>query len=665
MDMRPHAPWLLVLLATLVLLAAPSCAVSVPSSDGAAGPDGGAPGSADLKGVVSLQVTPSSASLTLVYGASIAPATQQLTAIATYDDGHTEDVTQSVYWTIDSDAATVSAGLFRGQAAGQFQVKAGGSRASATASITVKLTGEWVDPGVQAARAGLDQAPGGAAPSIAYPLDGALFPAKFGPLQFQMVPNASTQTVGRVEISGDLIDLRAYLPCAPIAQPAIPGACTLTLPSELEPHLIGASEAERLGERVRLSGEDGTGVVESAPIEVRWSREPLHGGLYFWSAQPVGQGGKNKLMRYDLDQPLAGPQVYFTDDDTKTLEPQTQYSQPCFGCHSISLDGTKIGLTFGGSVPSLFALLDVATKKPLVAGNDKSLRISDGDASGFKASTGYATQTVFSRDATVIIQAFRGQLVQRAADATLAQQGTPLFTSTLDPLGEKATQPFWSATGDLFAFTSWVPQPGDQLTGDIVPGGQLWVVPIGADGSFGAPAVLAPRAPNRTRYNPAISDDSQWIAFNESRCDGPGTPQSSNWGLGACDSYDDPSARVQLISAHGGTPVDLARANGDGSWTSSVPRFSPSHGSHRGKSLYWIAFSSRRPYGAVLPGWDGGASVVTEPQLWFAAVAVDPSGTLSGDPSFAPVWMPQQNEGNGPARGNHVPQWVKKAVVLK
>ena len=668
--MRCHAPRFLVLLASvLVALGGAGCAKSGPPPDESAddaGSDG--PGSADLQGLVSLSITPKSASLTLVYGSPIAPATQQLTAMGTFEDGSTKDVTRSVLWTIDSPLATIGTGLFSAQAAGQFQVAAGVSPASATATIIVKLTGEWVDPSAQGAKAGLDQMPGGSPPTIAYPIDGALFPAKLAPLEFQMVPNGSNgnaQTAGRVAIVGDLIDVRAYLPCAPIAQPSIPGACALTLPPEFESQLAGASEAEHLSERVRLSMADGSALVESAPIDVRWSSDTLQGGLYFWSAQPVGQGGKNELMRYDLDQPLASPEVYYTDDDTKKLEPQTQSSPPCFGCHSISLDGTKIGLTFGGSVPSLFALLDVATKKPLTAGTEKSLRISDGDAPGFQASKGYATQTVFSREGNVIIQAFRGQLVQRAADATLADQGAPLFMSTLDPLGEKATQPFWSASGDLFAFASWVPLPGDQLTGDIVTGAQLWTVPVGADGSFAAPTVLVPRVAGRTEYNPAISDDSQWIAFNESRCDGPPTPQSSNWGLGACDSYDDPSARVKLVSAKGGSPVDLARANGAQSWTSSVPRFSPSHGTHRGKSLYWIAFSSRRPYGAKLPGWDGGASAVTEPQLWFAAVAVDAAGALAGDPSFAPVWMPQQNEVDGTPRGNHVPQWVKKAVQIK
>jgi len=88
-----------------------------------------------------------------------------------------------------------------------------------------------------------------------------------------------------------------------------------------------------------------------------------------------------------------------------------------------------------------------------------------------------------------------------------------------------------------------------------------------------------------------------------------------------------------------------------------------------------IAFSSRRAYGATLAGSANGS---TPPQLWFAAVTVDASGALTGDPSFAPAWLPKQNSatpeiladgglaqtlgGSGTPTGNHIPQWVVQYV---
>jgi hypothetical protein len=129
------------------------------------------------------------------------------------------------------------------------------------------------------------------------------------------------------------------------------------------------------------------------------------------------------------------------------------------------------------------------------------------------------------------------------------------------------------------------------------------------------------------------------------------------------------------VSTKGGTPVYLTNASQNDTWSNSWPRFAPPPPSgvtdtFQGTNLYWIAFSSRHPYGATLPGSNNPAQTSqppgypsnTEPQLWFAAVTVDASGMITGDPSWAPVWMPQQNPAG--VRGNHTPQWVSKAVAV-
>jgi hypothetical protein len=94
---------------------------------------------------------------------------------------------------------------------------------------------------------------------------------------------------------------------------------------------------------------------------------------------------------------------------------------------------------------------------------------------------------------------------------------------------------------------------------------------------------------------------------------------------------------------------------------SSWPRFSPDHGTFRGKRLYWIAFSSVRPYGLQL-----NQSGTTVPQLWFAAVSVPEHESFdTGDPSFPPAWLPGQDPDPAAPTGNHVPQWVSTAVPLQ
>jgi hypothetical protein len=164
-----------------------------------------------------------------------------------------------------------------------------------------------------------------------------------------------------------------------------------------------------------------------------------------------------------------------------------------------------------------------------------------------------------------------------------------------------------------------------------------------------------------TSYYPAITGDDQWVVFNQSSCSGP-KGVDIYYGADSCDGYDDPSAQLRLISAGGGNVLPLANANGSTpNWTNSWPRISPTAGTFRGKPLYWVAFSSRRPYGVKTPGSTDGS---TKPQLWVSAIIPG----LRDDPSFAPVWIPDQDDkatdGSLVVTGNHVPQWVVKAVPL-
>jgi hypothetical protein len=256
------------------------------------------------------------------------------------------------------------------------------------------------------------------------------------------------------------------------------------------------------------------------------------------------------------------------------------------------------------------------------------------------------------------------------------------------------TQPYWSYDGSLLTFASWVPNltiphtyDPEDINGNEIPGAQIWTA-TSTGTTFGTPSVLVPRVSGMTEYYPTISEDSAFVAFDESSCSGPATPSADGYGASPCDSYDDLSGHLRLVSASGGTPVDLDKASQRTSgwpmtstWTNSWPRFAPPAPSgtppstFQGKTLYWIAFSSRLPYGATLAGSQAGT---TPPQIWFAAIAVDPSGALTVDPSFAPVWLPQQNSatpeilingmtsqtlgGNGKPTGNHVPQWVYQYV---
>jgi hypothetical protein len=269
----------------------------------------------------------------------------------------------------------------------------------------------------------------------------------------------------------------------------------------------------------------------------------------------------------------------------------------------------------------------------------------------------------------VMMQSVQSTLWLRSADANLSNVlPSALFTGDLG--SDVASTPFWSPKGDFVAFTGWVPNTAMTATndpnntnGDETPNAEIWITSVTGDSTFGTPTKLVPQVAGKSEYYPAISDDSLFVVFNESSCDGPGPPNGEVYGLSPCDGYDDASATVRMVSTAGGQPVYLTNASQNDTWSNSWPRFAPTHGTFQTSNLYWIAFSSRHPYGATLPGTNNPSTMDTEPQLWFAAVTVDPSGKLSADPSFAPVWMPQQNP-SGVQRGNHSPQWVTKAVPV-
>jgi hypothetical protein len=631
-------------------------------------------------GVQSISVSPASVSVSFQYGQTPQPVA--LTATGTLSGGKTMDVTGCAGWTVSPALGTVSGGSFKPSAAGQFTVSAGSGSVSGSTTVTVKVTGSSNPGNIDTSK--LDGTPGSGKPTVAYPLDGSLFPYHFGDLAFQMVPNAQGQSLARIHFAGDAIDLEVYAPCSPISSPATSGACSVALPTDVEDDLVGASAATTLTETVRLAASDGSSLAESASISARWSSFSLPGTIYYWSTPPHGMTGASEIVRMNLAMPGTPPEVYYTNLDAVPYAPPLSGGWACVGCHAISRDGTKLGITLAGSsvnangdgYGSLFALLDVKTKTPTAS------RITESGGQQL-LNAGFASMTTFSSDGADMVQELQGKLYVRTADATLSSQG-PLFSS----MTESLTQPSLSLTGDRLVFSSWVPTlniphayDSRDLNGNETPNAQIWTATVSGT-TFGTPSLLVPRVSGATEYYPALSDDSTLVVFNESSCSGPSTNGQDGYGSSPCDSYDDPSARLRMVAAGGGAPVELDRASGrtsgwpsSATWTNSWPRFAPSHGTFRGKTLYWIAFSSRRAYGATLAGSADGS---TPPQIWFAAVTVDASGSLSGDPSFAPVWLPTQNSatpeilpdggtsqtlgGNGTPTGNHIPQWVVSYV---
>jgi hypothetical protein len=486
----------------------------------------------------------------------------------------------------------------------------------------------------------------GAATTIAYPLDGALFPANFGPITVQVTKTSSSQTLARLRWSGDGVDVRYYAVCE--AGPGSATGCFVTIPLWFTSPLVAASQHTDIALDARLAAANGDALSASRPIKMFWASAALSGGIYYWTTIPGKAKGTTGIARYDFGNAANRQVVYVGDASTP---PNHSNPNHCVGCHAITPDGSKLALTLGGSTASDFMLLDVATKAVIGLRN--------------AGPGGFATFTTFAPDGAHMINSYRGDLYLREVSAALTDVATVLTSVGT----EKKTDPFWSADGTLFAFTSWVPGENgalpaadpEALNGDTREGGQIWVASSDGVSVQDSARLIVPRAPGVTSYYPALSDDSSLMVFNQSSCSGPPTPGTT--GISPCDGYDDLSARLFLVPPTGGAPLALDNANGSGAISNSWPRFSPDHGTFRGQRLYWIAFSSRRPYGLQV---NTGTTVADpgKPQLWFTAVAITDGGFPTRDPSFPPIWLPDQNPDQTNPNGNHVPQWVRKVVAI-
>ncbi|HET9621963.1 MAG TPA: hypothetical protein VFP84_11390 [Kofleriaceae bacterium] len=602
-------------------------------------------------GAASLTISPASATVALTRTATGYTATQAFTVTATAADGSTRDVTGDVVWSVDDPASLAfAAGTATVHAAGPYLVTAFYADQIAHATLTATLADTGVAAGFPDGSQGkLDGAPTAAAPSIAYPLAGSLFPINLPAIEIHVHKSDPSQTLARVAISdGALLDYKLYAPCAASPNPGkFPDACIVTLDKTFAPQLAGVSEAADLQLTVRLAAGDGSQLAESAPIALAWSKVALSGGLYYWTTGAAG-GDDTQVARYNFDTADQPPEVFLSN----TLAPKVpQGGEQCIGCHALSPDGAKLSFSMGGSTGGYYALFDVATTTAIQTNLTQK----------------FADMATFSPDGSRVVTMSYGQLTLRHADTTLGVIADNLFAADV---GEKVSHPFWSPGGGHLAFVSWNPSAADQLaghvTGDMVQGGQIWIANSDGQAITSAPRLLVPRADNLTSFYPSISDDDAFVVFNRSRCDGPAN--SGGWGAGPCDGYNDISATLNLVSTSGGAVVPLTRANGgaDPDTTNSWPRWSPDHGTFRGKRLYWVAFSSRRAYGLALAG---SQSDTTKPQLWFAAVALASDGSTPSspdeDPSFAPVWLPGQNPVVATPRGNHTPVWTSKVVILQ
>jgi WD40-like Beta Propeller Repeat len=245
------------------------------------------------------------------------------------------------------------------------------------------------------------------------------------------------------------------------------------------------------------------------------------------------------------------------------------------------------------------------------------------------------------------------------------------------PSGQRGTQPDFSADGTKIVFvqpSSFTFPSYNRLDDNHFIGGSLFTMSY-SGGVFGTPVSLLASA-GENNYYPAFSPDGNFVIFNR---------VVMQPGGGACttvlcpnDAFSNPNARVMLMPAGGGAPVDLTAINGVGAITNSWPRFAPNAQTYKGDQIAWVTFSSTRDYGDTVRNsvMVGGmpqtncyppespenismnknattSPTCHQPQLWMAAIDLTKAAT-GVDSSYPAFWLPFQD----PTAHNHIAQWV-------
>lgn len=656
----------------LGLAANPGCSCNHNAGQGG-GTDAGMGGPPDMAWIISggdLTITPAEVTLDITPGGTA--ATQTYTA--TDKDGH--DVTAQAAWSVDdATLGSFSANVFTSNTdhGGTSYVRATVNGQSGFATVHVKLHasvgGNDTCPGCPSFPGAGTPACGAtaSAPSILYPPDGALVPPNMNVLETQF-DQGSGYTLFEIDYENAATDVTVETRCNPIVDSKGNGTngCAYDLSQQVWDFLSNSNRGgDPLNIIVRATNDAQSCVASSsAQVAISFAQEDLNGGIYYWQSVAVAglQGATGGIFRYDFGKRGQTPEAFLAP----TASGGTM--QRCVGCHFLSRDGAK--MTYGNDDPDAddeygdlkVSLLDVATKTAVAIAQP-----------GFQA---------FTPDHSLLL-ASNGIGTKMPTDFFLydGNSGAAATPATVSSGAARGTQPDYSADGSKVVFvqpSSFTFKTYNRVDDNHFTGGSLFTMTASGT-SFGMPSLLL-QSMGENNFYPAFSPDGAFVVFDRVPLSGTAGACTAN----SCpnDAFSNPAARIMMMPASGGTPIDLANINATGALTNSWPRFAPTVQSYKGDQIAWVTFSSTRDYGAVVrnSGMINGApqhlcyppespentstnkNVTTDPsclqpQLWMAAIDLTQAQN-GGDPSHVAFWLPFQD----PTAHNHIAQWVVQIV---
>ncbi len=587
---------------------------------------------------VSITVMPADQEL-LIDGTE--PATSRYSAIGTFADGHTEDISDKVGFSLVNPelggfvGTDFKSGLEQG---GRTRVVAAYANVQGETGLVLKIRQRYVDPGAPSLPADPAQPfngtpDAGRAPDVVYPNDGVVLPPNLRLLEFHFLPGASN-TLFEIAFSNALTDVKVYTRCVV----PLNGGCIYTPDSTVWTWI---AQTNRGGDDVTVTarGTDdaGTGVGASSAITLAFSYENLKGGIYYWKASG-GTTGDSAIMRFDFGN--------VTQQTAERFVGPEQASGKCVGCHALSRDGTKMVAAAGGWDVEDSLVVDVGTSTRTATPAKAAFMSWDPDGSA------YVGVFAYSGTPTHNLMLFDG--------TTGAQTGTIDVGATA---AQSTSHPDWSPDGSRIVYVRAGQASEEGVNNQRFYGGSIHTVTKQGQ-AFGAPAEIVPALAGHNRYYPSFAPDSNLLAFNESTCSAAAPPDST------CNADSDPTATIYVVKPDpGSTPVALARANAPGkqdattSLTNSWPKWAPFEfkRSQTGDSrVVWMTFSSTRKYGLRTPPPGTSAEAVSGSLIWM--VAIDPDRALAGqDPSAAAFALPFQDLSSS----NHIAQWTTEVILLQ
>jgi hypothetical protein len=449
-------------------------------------------------------------------------------------------------------------------------------------------------------------------PSIEYPLDQAVAPANFPPVDAQWT--TAGNDLFHLNLKSKYLNVDLY---------------TAGADEQIDPTLWTTVLESSAGNPLAFSVE---GLLQAAPqtryagtpVSLQISTDTINNTTLYWWASSQG----NLLSQ--VFGSSAAPSVVRGN---------------CTACHSLSRAGTRIGYSrcVGGTcTPSTLA---IGFMKSEMGTWTDTMNADDMQQLGsFTTFAPVGNPYPDDSRAVAMVATESCNLTLYDPDAAMPITSNLPTISTHDATQMPtrcASMPDWSPDGATVAFSS--AKTAINFNVDLDGGAIATMTYSYAGGAhtFGEPTFIVinpialPSGSYENFFFPSFSPDGKYIVFNAAL---------SAW-RNSTDEHI-PASRLMLTSPTGAWTADLPALNGDGDYDVTWPHWAPGNSS----KYYWVVFSSERDYGHLLTAANTNTACVSTgnkqcKQLWLSAIDVSKlNGEMppTGDPSAPPIWLPGQ-----------------------